>query len=107
MNATQPKAPPAHLVPVITLANLLERLESSAVPVDPDQYRVIVERLTHALDGISPDDAFRAVLNHYPAASELYENLNYAHAGLCRSPLEAALQAELRTRELLARVSAE
>jgi hypothetical protein len=35
------------------------------------------------------------VLGAHPAAAELYENLQYEHAGLCRSPLEAALNAEL------------
>ncbi|MCH8855539.1 MAG: hypothetical protein IIA03_04705, partial [Proteobacteria bacterium] len=49
--------------------------------------------------------ALATVLDHFPAAAELYENLQYAHAGLCRAPLEASLQSELAARELLARVS--
>ena len=45
------------------------------------------------------------LLDHFPAAAEVYENLQYAHAGLCRAPLEMSLQSELAARELLARVS--
>jgi hypothetical protein len=37
-------------------------------------------------------------------AAELYENVQYAHAGLCRQPLEAALNAELLARSTLARM---
>jgi hypothetical protein len=44
------------------------------------------------------------VLRAFPAAAELYENVQYAHAGLCRQPLEAALNAELLTRAAIARV---
>jgi hypothetical protein len=43
------------------------------------------------------------VLDAYPAAAQLYENQNYQHAGLCRSPLEASLDAELRARQVIDR----
>jgi hypothetical protein len=45
------------------------------------------------------------LLDHFPAAGEVYENLQYAHAGLCRAPLEASLVSELATRDLLSRVN--
>jgi len=38
------------------------------------------------------------VLEAFPAAAQLYENLNYQHAGLCRSPMDASLAAELAAR---------
>jgi hypothetical protein len=44
------------------------------------------------------------LLDHFPAAAEVYENLQYAHAGLCRVPLEVSLTSELATRSLLDRV---
>ena len=41
---------------------------------------------------------------YYEHRPELYENLHYARAGLCRSPLERATEAELQTRQLLQRL---
>ncbi|MBT9459463.1 MAG: hypothetical protein IV097_22790 [Burkholderiaceae bacterium] len=123
---TQGKLTVAH-----TLAQLLERLERSRVPVGAAQYRAVVQHLllelkslreaAQANDGPLPSlldplggpDAkrqvwglvqFGAFLDLYPATSELYENTVYAHAGLCRSPLEFSLQAELRAREAIERV---
>ncbi|HMC15521.1 MAG TPA: hypothetical protein VKI18_07820 [Albitalea sp.] len=103
MNATKPNSSRADLIVIHTLAQLLERLERSAVPVGPEQYRSIVLHLVEQFDDIQPDDQLRAVLDTHPAAAELYENLNYRHAGLCRSPLDAALGAEIRAREAIAR----
>ena len=37
---------------------------------------------------------------------EAYENQHYAHAGLCRHPLDAALSAEQSAQRLIARVRA-
>ncbi|WKB52509.1 hypothetical protein [Eleftheria terrae] len=96
---------PAGLGVVVTLARLLERMERSPQAPSPEQYRDVVARLSRALSQLSPPAAVQAVLAAYPATAELYENLNYQHAGLCRSPLEAALNAELRAQEVMARVS--
>jgi hypothetical protein len=52
------------------------------------------------------DDDLQAVLNTFPAAAELYENLNYQHAGLCRSPLDRSLAAEVKARELIRKLTA-
>lgn len=102
MQVTQPI--PARLTVVVALARLLQRLEMSRVPVGADQYRSVVDRLSAALQETPADDALSAVLRAYPAAAELYENLNYQVAGLCRSPLDASLRAEIEARELIAKV---
>lgn len=85
------------------LAGVFERLEHSGGRVDAAQYRAVVERLTTALAADMPFEALNAVLNAYPASAELYENLQYARAGLCRSPLALAVPAETAAREALQR----
>ncbi len=96
MNTTTSAQAPADLVVVAALAGLLGRLEASKVPVSPDQYRDVVARLTQALDDASSHPNLPAVLDAHPAAAELYENLQYQYAGLCRSSLDSALSAEMR-----------
>jgi len=105
MNATQSKSLPAHLTVVFTLARLLERLERSQVPVGADQYRSVVDHLSAELSKLRMDDTLQALLGAHPAAAELYENLNYQHAGLCRSPLEASLKAELQAKDAISRAA--
>jgi hypothetical protein len=83
---------------LVMLARMLERLDRSAVAVDPQQYRGVVEHLAELLLSVPHDAALEAVLAASPATAELYENLQYQHAGLCRAPLEAALNAELAAR---------
>lgn len=83
---------------LVTLARMLERLDRSTVAVDPQQYRSVVEHLSEVLQAVPRDAALEAVLEASPATAELYENLHYQHAGLCRSPLETALDAELAAR---------
>src|SRR5689334_19237181 len=99
MNATFSRALPEHLAVVLTLAHVLEQLERSPKP-GADQSRAVVERLAAELHRVPADAALHAVLDAHPAAAEVYENLNYRHAGLCRSPLEPAMRAELKAREL-------
>jgi hypothetical protein len=86
------------------LAGLFERVERRADPVDADQYRVLVERLKGALAADLPTEGLEAVLALHPAVAELYENLHYAQAGLCRSPLGLAMPAETAARDALARL---
>jgi hypothetical protein len=50
------------------------------------------------LRAVPNDAALDAVLEASPSTAQLYENMQYEHAGLCRSPLEAALEAELAAR---------
>ena len=83
---------------LVTLARVLERLDRSSEAVDAQQYRGVVEHLGDVLRSVPHDAALEAVLAASPATAELYENLQYQHAGLCRSPLEASLHAELAAR---------
>lgn len=89
---------------LLTLAHLLERLDRSPTPVDAGQYRLIASRLQEAMRATPADAALQAILTSFTSAAEVYENLYYPHAGLCRSPLQAALEAEIRTAELLRRI---
>jgi hypothetical protein len=102
-NATPFVLLPPRLTVVFTLARLLQRMELSAAPVDARQYRSVATRLAEELGTVPADQSLAAVLQAHPAAAELYENLYYAHAGLCRAPLELAAQAEADTLALLAR----
>jgi hypothetical protein len=92
---------------LVVLARMLERLERSNVPVDPEQYRTVVAHLGAELEAAPHDAGLQAVLENFPAAAELYENLNYRHAGLCRSPLETALGAEVSARSVIERARAD
>lgn len=94
---------PTELLSLVRLAHLLQAIEHRSV--DPHQYRLLVEKLSAELRQHQGHEALGPLLDHFPAAAEVYENLQYAHAGLCRAPLEASLQSELAARELLARVS--
>ncbi|MDF1486308.1 hypothetical protein PY257_14170 [Ramlibacter sp. H39-3-26] len=94
---------PADLVAVQVLAQLLERLEHSSRPVDPGQYRAVAESLGRALARAPAGPQLDALLQAAPAAAELYENLQYQYAGLCRTPLDAALAAEQRARDAIGR----
>ncbi|MDO9400874.1 MAG: hypothetical protein Q7T46_05395 [Polaromonas sp.] len=98
MNATNTHSSPSSLTVTHVLAELLERLEHSPVAVDPAQYRTVVEHLVSEFAGVQPGSALGALLDTHPAAAELYENLNYQHAGLCRSSLDASLAAEQQAR---------
>lgn len=87
---------------LVMLARMLERLDASGVAVDAQQYLAVVEHLSDELRAAPQDAALHAVLSAFPAAAELYENIQYQHAGLCRSPLDAALRAEIGAREAIA-----
>lgn len=92
---------------LVMLARMLERLDRSGEAVDPQQYRGVVEHLSDVLRSVPYDAALEAVLQASPATAELYENLHYQHAGLCRSPLEPALNAEIAARGVLDRARRE
>ena len=103
MNTTQTSSLPAHLTVTHVLAELLERLEHSTVPVDAEQYRAVVSRLASVLKQAEPGRELSALLATHPAAAEMYENSMYQHAGLCRSPLDPALAAERQARQAIER----
>jgi len=83
---------------LVVLSRVLERLERSPVPVDAEQYRAVVNHLATELEAAPRDAALDAVLDNFPAAAELFENLHYADSGLCRSPMDAAVAAEMDAR---------
>lgn len=95
---------PARLAGLFALSRLLDRLERSPKAADPDQYKTLVARIADEFERVRMDETLGTLLQWLPAAAELYENLNYAHAGLCRSPLKPALESEIAMRDLLARV---
>ena len=103
MNATHTPAHKADLAVTHVLAQLLERLEHSAVPVGPEQYRSVVMHLVDQFRDSEPGAELVQLLDAYPAASQVYENLNYQHAGLCRSALDASLAAELAAKTAIGR----
>jgi hypothetical protein len=103
MNATHTPAHKADLAVTHVLAQLLERLEHSAVPVGPEQYRSVVMHLVEQFRESEPGADLGKLLDAYPAASQLYENLNYQHAGLCRSALDVSLAAELAAKKAIER----
>jgi methyl coenzyme M reductase alpha subunit len=95
MNTTPSFAAHGNLV---LLAQMLDRLERSGQRVDADQFRTVAARLAAELDTVPHDAALESVLHAFPAAAEIYENLNYEHAGLCRCALDTALATELAAR---------
>jgi hypothetical protein len=96
---------PTELLPLARMAQLLQGLEGQGRAADPHQYRLVVQKLTAELAEHQAHDALPALLDHLPAASEVYENLQYGQAGLVRAPLEMSLTSELATRGLLERIS--
>jgi hypothetical protein len=86
---------------LVTLVQVLRKLEHSSVPVDPEQYRALVAQITAELGNHPHDAGLEALLAGVPELAELYENINYAHAGLCRSPLEAGVRAEQAARDAI------
>jgi hypothetical protein len=103
MDTTRTPPPKAQLAVAQLLAQLLQRLDGSSVAVGAEQYRSVVRHLAEELDALKAAPGLAPLLQAYPSAAELYENLNYRHAGLCRSPLEPALAAEQRAREVIDR----
>ncbi len=95
-------AVPAELLSLVRLAQLLEAVEHRSV--DPHQYRLLAEKLGAELHAQQGHPAMAGLLDHFPATAEIYENLQYGHAGLCRAPLEMSLGSELAVRDLLSRV---
>ena len=105
MNAVTRTLPESFRV-LLTLAQLLERLERHLTPTSADQYRSVVDHLSVELEHTPQGEDLDFLLRAFPATAELYENLQYAHAGLCRSGLDASLQAELRAKDVIQRIKA-
>ena len=103
MRSTQTPSSTASLTVTHVLAELLERLEHSTVPVGAEQYRSVVSRLASVLKQAQPGRELGALLDTHPAAAEMYENMTYQHAGLCRSPLDPAMAAERQASQAIER----
>ena len=88
---------------VLMLASLLERLERSPGPIVARQYRWVAQRLAEELRHCPMDERTEAMLAGIPSAAEVWENLHYAHAGLCRQDLDRALAAETAARQIIGR----
>ena len=95
---------PAQLEPLLGLAHLLERMERSPSAVNAAQYRSVILGVQSMLQEAPAGEALDALLGAFPATAELYENLHYAQAGLCRSPLDAAVAAEMDLQGLFTRL---
>ncbi len=95
---------PARLQVLAVTAMLLERLERRPQGASADQYQGVVRQLGQLLDEAEGDPGLPALLDQLPALAELHENRHYAHAGLCRSPLVAAVEAERDAHSLLERL---
>jgi hypothetical protein len=92
----------SRLTNLVTLATQLERMERGSDAVHPERYLDVVERIKAELTVAQPGAAFDTVLASFACTAELYENLNYEHAGLCRSNLDASLQSEIEARKVIA-----
>ncbi|MBC7939436.1 MAG: hypothetical protein H7Z19_06665 [Chitinophagaceae bacterium] len=95
MQAFNPVRLPARLQVLTAMAALLERLETRRMSASADQYRRVAQQINTLLAAAEPGEDLDKLLAMAPATAALYENQQYAHAGLCRMPLEAALSAEL------------
>ncbi len=94
---------PARLQALAVTATLLQRYESGVAPADAGQYQALVRQAGQQLEAEAADESLDRLLNAFPVLSELYENGRYAHAGLCRQPLEPSLAAEQAAARLLTR----
>ncbi len=90
----------------ITLAELLQRVEGAPDTIGASQYQALVTHLDALLAQLPPGDGLQRLLDTFPAAAMVYENRQYAYAGLCRAPLELSLNSELAAREAIEKVKA-
>jgi hypothetical protein len=103
--AMSPSDTRSQLRNVVALADLLECVETGTASASPSGYRLLVQRLQVALGKDLPADALLAILDRYPATSEVYENMHYEHSGLFRAPLERSVSSELITTHVLRNVA--
>lgn len=96
---------PERLRVLVTLAGLLERLETNVKAGSADQYQSVVRHLIAELGRLDGDETIDMILGMFPATSVVYENLRYGQAGLCRTPLELSLNSELEARAAIDRAS--
>ncbi|MBP7666932.1 MAG: hypothetical protein KA774_08820 [Burkholderiaceae bacterium] len=90
----------------ITLAELLQRVDTAPATIGAQQYRALVQHLGQLLDALPAGAGLQKLLDTFPAAATVYENRHYSHAGLCRAPLDQSLNSELAARQLIEKVQA-
>jgi hypothetical protein len=96
---------PARLQMLAATAMLLEKLERLPRSASAGQYLGVVGQLHRLLDDAEGDPALECLLERLPALAELHENRHYAQAGLCRSPLDDAVNAERQVHELVTKLN--
>jgi predicted NAD/FAD-binding protein len=97
---------PPRLHSLAAMAGLLERLERTPSSASAEQYRGVARQVSALLARAEPDAHLSALLDAAPESAQLYENMRYEIAGLCRAPLESALNAELAATAAIARARA-
>lgn len=95
---------PSRLHVLAATAMLLERLERTPRSASAAQYQGLVRQLRTLLSDADGDPELPRLLDNLPALAELHENRHYAEAGLCRSPLAPAIEAERATHALIERL---
>jgi len=96
---------PARLHALAAMASLLERLDGQPRQASAEQYRAVARQINDLLADAEPGAMLDALLSMAPATAELYENIQYAYAGLCRSPLDTASDAELAAKAAITKAS--
>ena len=86
-----------------TLAELLQRVDASSQAIGAAQYQKLVRHLASLMQALDGTPALATLLDTFPSAATVYENARYAHAGLCRAPLQASLQSELQASQVIGR----
>ena len=95
---------PARMQVLAATAMLLERLDQLPRSASAAQYQGLVRQTEQLLEEADGEPSLQALLDGLPGLAELHENRHYAMAGLCRTPLPAAVASERVTRQLLDRI---
>jgi hypothetical protein len=95
---------PARMQVLAATAMLLERLDQMPRSASAGQYQGLVRQVEHLLQEADGDPALQALLDGLPGLAEVHENRHYAVAGLCRSPLPAAVASERAAHDLIQRI---
>ncbi len=90
----------------VSLAALLQRVDANPQHIGAAQYQQLVLQLGHLLDQLPPGAPLQQLLGSFSAAALVYENHQYAAAGLCRSPLEQSLSSEQAARAAITKARA-
>lgn len=104
---TIPTTPPhGDFKATVSLAALLQRVDGNPNGIGAEQYQQLVLQLARLLNQLPPGEPLQQLLGNFPAAAMVYENSQYGHAGLCRSPLEQSLGSEQLARAAIAKARA-